>query len=88
MLNKSYKTKGRCCLKLLVLLHILSAIIGVVPTFFGHVILRRKQSLDELRSSLRVGRRLEAFPKIGGSIAVLSGLLFIWLGDYGSFMQL
>jgi hypothetical protein len=75
-------------LKLLVLLHILSAIIGVGPTFFGHVILRRKQSLDELRSSLRVGRRLEPFPKIGGSIAVLSGLLLIWLGDYGSFMQL
>jgi hypothetical protein len=31
---------------------------------------------------------LEAFPKIGGSIAVLTGLLLIWIGDYGSFAQL
>ncbi|WNR43706.1 DUF2269 family protein [Paenibacillus roseipurpureus] len=74
--------------KFLVLIHVLSAIIGVGPTFFAHVLLRRNQTLEELRMSLRVGRRLEIFPKIGGSIAVLSGLLLIWLGDYGSFMQI
>lgn len=36
-----------------------------------------------LRSSM-----LDFFPKIGGTIAVLSGLSLIWLGEYGSFMQL
>ncbi|KIL38903.1 hypothetical protein SD70_23395 [Gordoniibacillus kamchatkensis] len=75
-------------MKWLILLHVLSSIIGVGPTFFGHVLLRRKQSLHDLRASLRIGKRLEAFPKIGGSIAVLSGLILIWVGNYGSFAQL
>lgn len=75
-------------MKVLVLIHVLSAIIGVGPTYFAHVLLRKNQKLDELRSSLRVGVRLEIFPKIGGTLAVLTGLLLIWLGDYGSFMQI
>jgi uncharacterized membrane protein len=28
------------------------------------------------------------FPKIGGSLAVITGLLLIWLGHYGSFTQI
>jgi hypothetical protein len=75
-------------MKLLVLIHVLSAIMGVGPTYFAHVLLRKNQSIDELRSSLRVGSRLELFPKIGGSLAVLTGLLLIWIGNYGSFMQI
>ncbi|SDN30338.1 Predicted integral membrane protein [Paenibacillus sp. yr247] len=74
-------------MKFLILIHVLSAIIGVGPTYFAHVLLRKNQTLDELRSSLRVGGRLEVFPKIGGTLAVLTGLLLIWLGDYGTFMQ-
>ncbi|CAN7309432.1 DUF2269 family protein [Paenibacillus sp. LjRoot56] len=75
-------------MKVLVLIHVLSAIIGVGPTFFAHVLLRKKQTLEELRMSLSVGSRLEIFPKIGGTLAVLTGLLLIWLGDYGSIMQI
>jgi uncharacterized membrane protein len=39
-------------MKILVLIHVLSAIIGVGPTFFAHVLLRKKQTLEELRMSL------------------------------------
>lgn len=75
-------------MKWLVLIHVLSAVIGVGPTFFGHVLLRRSQSLPDLRANLKLGKYLEFFPKIGGSIAVLSGLALILIGDYGSFGQL
>lgn len=75
-------------MKWLILIHVLSAIVGVGPTFFGHVLLRRKQSLSDLRANLELGKYLEFFPKIGGTIAVLSGLVLIFIGNYGSFGQL
>ncbi|WP_127580218.1 DUF2269 family protein [Paenibacillus koleovorans] len=75
-------------MKYLVLLHVLSAIIGVGPTFFGHVLYRKKQTANELRVSVKLMAMLEFFPKIGGSIAVLSGLLLFFLNDYyGPFTQ-
>ncbi|MFC0274083.1 hypothetical protein ACFFIX_22300 [Metabacillus herbersteinensis] len=36
-------------IKVLVLIHVLSAIIGVGPTFFAHVLTRKKQSVEQLR---------------------------------------
>jgi uncharacterized membrane protein len=75
-------------LKFLILIHVLSAIIGVGPTFFSHVLFRKNQTVKELKSSLALGKHLEKFPKIGGSIAVLTGILLIFLNDYGSFMKL
>ncbi|KGP73190.1 DUF2269 family protein [Pontibacillus yanchengensis] len=74
-------------MSLLVLIHVLSAIIGVGPTFFAHVLVRPDQTPAQLRESLALAKKLEFFPKVGGSIAVLSGLILVWLGDYGSFMQ-
>lgn len=75
-------------MKWLVFVHVLSAIIGVGPTFFGHVLIRKNQTLDQLRHSLKLSMWLDFFPKIGGSLAVISGILLIVLNDYGSFMQL
>ncbi|CCQ96296.1 conserved membrane hypothetical protein [[Clostridium] ultunense Esp] len=75
-------------MKLLVLVHVLSAIIGVGPTFFGHVLMRNNQSVESLRQSMAVGKYLEYFPKIGGTIAVLSGLILAVFGNYGSFLQI
>lgn len=49
----------------LILIHIISAIIGIGPTYFGHVLLRQNQSLEELRTSLKLAGKLELFPKIG-----------------------
>jgi uncharacterized membrane protein len=72
----------------LIIIHVLSAIIGVGPTFFSHVLLRNNQSLEELRASLKMAHRLELFPKIGGSIALITGLLLVMIGNYGKFAQL
>lgn len=74
-------------MKWLVLIHVLSAIIGVGPTFYGHVLMRRGQTLDELRHSTKLSNRLDFFPKIGGTIAVISGFVLYFAGDYGKFTQ-
>jgi uncharacterized membrane protein len=74
-------------MEVLILVHVLSAIIGIGPTFFSHVLLRKNQSLEELRASLRLAGRLELFPKIGGSLALVTGLVLVWIGEYGKFAQ-
>lgn len=75
-------------LKAVIFVHVISAIIGVGPTFFSHVLIRRTQSPEQLRHSMKVGAMLEFFPKIGGTIAVLSGLALVFMNDYGTFLQL
>ncbi|TVX99855.1 DUF2269 family protein [Cohnella terricola] len=75
-------------MKWLVLIHVLSALIGIGPTFFGHVLLRNNQTLEQLRHSMKLAGRLDFFPKIGGTIAVISGILLISLNDYGPITQL
>ena len=72
----------------LVLIHVLSAIVGVGPTFFGHVLVRNNQTPEQLRHSLKLAGRLDVFPKVGGTVAVLTGILLIALNDYGAFTQL
>lgn len=75
-------------MKWLVLIHVLSAIIGVGPTFAFHILLRKNQSVPELRSSFKTIAILELFPKIVGTLAVLSGLTLFFVGSYGSFTQI
>jgi uncharacterized membrane protein len=75
-------------LKVLILIHVLSAIIGVGPTFFGHVLFRKKQTTEELRHSMKLSNYLTFFPKIGGSLAVLTGIALVVIGNYGSFLTL
>jgi len=67
---------------LLVVVHIMAAIIGIGPTYFSPVLLRAGQSTEQLRTSFRLGATLELFPKIGGSLAVISGLALVIIGDY------
>ena len=75
-------------MKWLVLVHVLSAIIGIGPTFFGHVLVRKNQTLEQLRHSLKLSGKLDFFPKIGGTLAVISGILLVTLNDYGAYTQL
>ncbi|MFI8576332.1 DUF2269 family protein [Rossellomorea aquimaris] len=72
----------------LILLHVLSAIIGVGPTFFAHVLTRPDKTIEQLKVTTELNKRLEYFPKIGGSIALLTGFILFYTGDYGSFAQL
>ena len=61
----------------LVTIHVLSAVLGIGPTYFGHLLLRKKQGKEQLLQSLSMFKLLNYFPKIGGSIAVLSGLALV-----------
>jgi len=71
-------------LNALVVIHVLAAIIGIGPTFFSPLLLRKGQTLGQARYSLALMSKLEFFPKILGSLAVVTGLLLAWLGDnYG-----
>jgi uncharacterized membrane protein len=63
----------------LVWIHVLSAFLGIGPTFFGHVLLRKKQQREQLLQSLALFQLLNYFPKIGGSIAVVSGVALVAL---------
>ncbi|MFC5699988.1 DUF2269 family protein [Cohnella faecalis] len=61
----------------LVAVHVISAIVGIGPTYFGHVLFRKRQRMEQLRQSLALFDLLNYFPKIGGSIAVVSGVALV-----------
>ncbi|WP_249864634.1 DUF2269 family protein [Paenibacillus konkukensis] len=63
----------------LVLLHVLSAIIGIGPTYFSHVLYRRRQSVAELKQSIRLNKMLDFFPVAGGSVAIVTGIALVAL---------
>ncbi|MDP5275191.1 DUF2269 family protein [Chengkuizengella axinellae] len=75
-------------MELLILVHVLSAVIGVGPIFFIPILLRKNQGIENLRFSMKTAKKLLLFPKTGGLTAVLTGILLILLSDYGSFYQL
>jgi hypothetical protein len=52
------------------------------------VLFRRQQDIGELRYAVLLGKKLELFPKVGGTLAVISGLILYFAGDYGPFSQL
>ncbi|MBO9608207.1 MAG: DUF2269 family protein [Paenibacillaceae bacterium] len=66
----------------LVTIHVLSAVLGIGPTYFGHILLRKNQSREQLLDSLALFGRLNYFPKIGGTLAVVSGILLVALSDW------
>ncbi|HZG56255.1 DUF2269 family protein [Paenibacillus sp.] len=75
-------------LQTLVAIHVLSALIGIGPTFLLHALIRAGQTPAQLRHSLALMSVAERFPKVGGPLAVLSGILLVALYDYGGFGQL
>ncbi|MEG9297505.1 DUF2269 family protein [Mangrovibacillus sp. Mu-81] len=75
-------------MSVLILIHVLSAIVGIGPTFFAHLLTKPNKNVGELRIAMNYMRLLEFFPKIGGSIAVLTGIALFLVGEYGPFTQL
>lgn len=74
-------------LEWLVVIHVLSAVLGLGPAYAFPFILRRTSSVEEMRRCLSQVATLEAFPKIFGTIALVSGLLLFFVGSYGPFAQ-
>jgi hypothetical protein len=72
----------------LILIHVLSAVLGLGPAYAFPLLLNKKKSLVEVTQMTNLVARLELFPKVFGTIALLSGLILFWLGDYGSIFTL
>ncbi|TMV51930.1 DUF2269 family protein [Paenibacillus mesophilus] len=66
----------------LILIHVVSAIIGIGPTFFGHMLFRKRQQGEQLKQSLALFQLLNYFPKIGGTIAVVSGVVLVAMSGW------
>ncbi|AJY77499.1 hypothetical protein VN24_04410 [Paenibacillus beijingensis] len=75
-------------LEWLVLLHVMTAVLGLGPAYAFPFILRDASFAPEMEKTLGLVARLEMFPKIFGTLAVVSGLVLFWIGSYGSFTQL
>lgn len=60
--------------KFLVLLHILSAILGMGPGFIMIYIVTKATTLTELRHAYLIRNRLHVFVMVGGTMLLLSGL--------------
>jgi uncharacterized membrane protein SirB2 len=79
--------KAVLCMKWLILLHVVSAILGIGPTLAFPMLLRAEPSVREMGRALEQVTRLEMFPKVFGTLAVVSGAVLFWLGSYGPFLQ-
>ncbi|UUZ97479.1 DUF2269 domain-containing protein [Paenibacillus sp. P25] len=72
---------------MLVMIHVLSAVLGLGPAYAFPWMLRKASTVDEMKRNLLQVAYLEAFPKIFGTLAILSGLALFFLGSYGPFVQ-
>jgi len=77
-----------CVMEWLIVVHVLAAVIGLGPAFAFPMLLKKTGSKQEMERNLRQVAQLETFPKIGGLVAVVSGLCIFFFGSYGSFMQI
>lgn len=69
----------------LVFFHVVSAVVGLGPAYAFPIILRRENSLEEVKRMVELVARLEILPKIFGMFTLVSGLLLVWFGNYGPF---
>jgi hypothetical protein len=73
---------------ILVVIHVLSAIIGVGPTYFFPALFRPSLSPADLRGALGIAQRLARYPQIGGPLAVVSGITLVCLIDTHMFTRM
>ena len=67
---------------ILVLVHILSAIVGLGPGFILIFIVEKAETMAELRHAYMIRNRLHIFVMIGGSLLLLSGLAMGLMNHY------
>ncbi|WP_258535570.1 DUF2269 family protein [Bacillus sp. 03113] len=72
----------------IVFIHVISAVIGFGPAYAFPFILKKEKSIVEVQRTTELVSRLEVFPKIFGTLTLLSGLLLLWLGEYGSIISI
>ena len=72
----------------LVVVHVLSAVLGLGPAFAFPFLLRSTDSPEEMKRNVQQVAYLEIFPKLFGTLALLSGFALFFFGSYGPFLQL
>lgn len=83
-----YVKKVVLSMQWLVVIHVLAAILGLGPAYAFPFLLRKASSIQEMERNLSQVAYLEMFPKVFGTLAVLSGLALFFIGSYGSFGQI
>jgi uncharacterized membrane protein len=68
--------------RLLVLVHVFSAILGLGPGFIMIYIVTRAQTMTELKHAYLIRNRLHIFVMIGGSLLLITGLTMGWMNTY------
>jgi uncharacterized membrane protein len=64
---------------ILLLIHVLAAIIGIGATFAFPVISNVPKNLSQLKLILGLMKKLELYPKIGGVLLIVTGLIMGFL---------
>lgn len=68
--------------RLLVLIHVLSAIVGLGPGFIMIYVVTRAKTMTELKHAYLIRNRLHVFVMIGGSMLLLTGLTMGTMNPY------
>jgi len=68
--------------RLLVLIHILSAILGLGPGFMMIYIVTKANTMTELRHAYSIRNRLHIFVMVGGSLLLITGLAMGAINPY------
>lgn len=68
--------------KMLLLVHVLSAILGMGPGFVLIYVVTKATNLTELRHAYSIRTRLHNFIMVGGSLLILTGLTMGFLRPY------
>lgn len=68
--------------RVLVLIHVLSAILGLGPGFILIYVVTKSRNMTELRHSFFIRHRLHIFVMVGGTLLLLSGLAMGYLNPY------
>lgn len=68
--------------RLLVLIHILSAILGLGPGFMMIYIVTKAKTMTELRHAYSIRNRLHIFVMVGGSLLLITGLAMGAINPY------
>ncbi|RUT33322.1 DUF2269 family protein [Paenibacillus zeisoli] len=69
--------------KYLVLIHVLAAIIGIGPAFVLPIITHSAKTSSQLRFVFHLNDKINKFPKFGGIILVVTGILLMVLDHTG-----
>jgi uncharacterized membrane protein len=68
--------------KIIVVLHIFSAIIGMGPGFILTTVVKSGKTMTELRHSYAIRHKLHIFVMVGGTLLLVTGLIMGFMNPY------